>query len=135
MDLLVDFGFALSQTEWPNIETKELEARNWPDEDGDDAFVPKRLKVQSTEISMTLLCRAEHDEAEQRYDALVEWFLGDGYGAKFRMRDMWHRRSAEDVYLKSVSEVEYAEDNEGEYLSLEISLHILNPLKTGWKGN
>lgn len=71
-------------------EAKDIKSRSWPDEDGDDEFIPDTIPMKAYEVDVEFVCVCKHGEAQVNISSFVDYLTGrdSGYpGAKLKIYD------------------------------------------------
>lgn len=126
---LADFGFAVRDIPWPDEEVQEVAVREWPGEDGEDAYVPPGgLKLQAYDVEIEFCYKGAVNTAYTKYNALRDYFMGiAGDGAEFRIYDPYWRKGRESVRLKKMSDLDPHRSNIDDVLSFKAAFRVADP--------
>ena len=98
--------------------TKEPAKRNWLDEHGDDAYLPKKLMFESSEVEFTLAYKGQElatnpfnlSLAVTQIDAFKKWLTGNdtqnGSGSELKIYSPYSALGRQKCYLMEISNEE-----------------------------
>lgn len=133
-DLQKDFGFACLQgPDYVAIgNVKELQKNVWMDSDGDDVYIPKRMRIQSGTLKIPIGWQGNRGDGKVRLKRLVLWLLGRG-GVELTSEGIWLyspfiSEGFKKVTLQQVSEPEYSYLGSYELMTATLVFYVPNPL-------
>lgn len=146
-DLLEDFGFVCLEGEtFPTAtKMKELEKLSWADEDGDDVYIPNRLRCEGEDLSIPIGIDATKRSVSARSDVhgkletLRDFLVGKTEPLNkegMRVYLMKYEIGYKGCYLKEIADIEYNQQGKYEILTCTLVFGVLNPLnRTTRTGN
>lgn len=126
---LAAFGFALSEMAWPTEEVAEVASREWPGEDGEDAYIPSGgLKLKAYDLDVEFVYKGEIGTAYNAYKTFRNYLTGrDGGGADLTIYDPTWDRGKKGVYVKKISDLSTFRTNLDEGASCKMTFRVRNP--------
>lgn len=123
---LADFGFAVCDIPWPDEEVQEVATREWPGEDGEDAYVPPTgLKLQAYDVEVEFCYKGNVNTAYAAYKALRDYLIGEG--GFLRIYDPYWKRGRQGVYVKKISGLDLHRTDIDEVLSAKVTFRVTDP--------
>lgn len=127
-DSLADFGFAVQEAKWPELEIKDLPSRSWPEDNGEDVYIPSVLPVKAAEADFSLVYWGDIGTAKLALNKIVKYLYGnDGTGASLLVYNPFNRCGYCGMYAKKVSEITYKKSNIDEVLTMKVTFNIPDP--------
>lgn len=134
---LDDFGFAVDDIEWPDVETEDVAARVWPGIDGEDAYIPPAgQKLQAYDQEIEFLYKGNIGTARAKYKALRDYLIGEG--GFLKIYDPYWTRGRQGVYVKKFGELKPVRTNIDECLGMKVTFRVTDPMTeivAAWDGN
>ncbi len=129
-DSLSDFGFAVSDIPWPDEETQDVAVREWPGEDGEDAYIPPTgLKLKAYDLEIEFIYKGDLNTAYPAYKALRNYLTGiDGSGAELKIYDPYWNKGRTKVRVKKIGNIEPHRSNMDEVVSCKVSFRVADPM-------
>lgn len=125
---LDDFGFAASEIPWPEEEFKDVAVRDWPGEDGEDAYIPPKLMIKPYDLKVKFVYKGARGSAYADYVRFRNFLSGrDGAGATLRIYDARTGIGRRNVYCKSIPTPDFKRDNLNDYASMEVKFRVTDP--------
>jgi hypothetical protein len=117
---------------------KEPAKRSWPDEDGDDEYIPADgLKLEAYSIKVEFGCKKLDSSNATKYGtstitdvrANVGTFLNHLKSGLFKLYSSYTRIGRQNVRLESVSDsAKWKSDENGEFLIFEVTFKVNDPV-------
>lgn len=124
-DSLSDFGFAVCDIPWPAEETQDVTTREWPGEDGEDAYVPPTgLKLKAYDLEVEFCYKGDMNTAYPSYKALRNWLIG----GMLKIYDPYWKKGRVGIYPKKIGDLEPHRDNTGEMLFCKATFRVTDPI-------
>lgn len=121
---LSDFGFAVNEIPWPDEETEDVNTREWPGVDGEDAYIPPSgLRLKAYNIEVEFVCAGGINTANTLYEALRDYLAG----GMLKVYDPYWKRGRQNVYLKKLSDLEPFRTNIDEGMSVKATFRVTDP--------
>lgn len=123
-DLEDTFGFVL--LEIPMIaggEVKELAKNDWPDEDGDDVYIPSQLHFKAGTMKVKVGYTTEGGMSCQEALNILETYLSQG---EQKLYSEWTKQGFEHCSLKGISDVDHFKVANTETITCDIDFYIHN---------
>ena len=128
-DSFEDFGMVC--TDVPLIvgeETKELPSRDWPDEDGEDVFVPDALQLAAYDWKIEMCYKGDRDTCYTKMKAFRDYLTGrDGSGALMKVYSPYTKEGRQNVYLKKIETDDFWRSNVDEVSTFTLTLRVTDP--------
>lgn len=126
---LDDFGFAVREIPWPEVETQEVAVRQWPGMDGEDAYIPPAgLKLQAYDVEVQFIYQGEKNTAYAAYKSLRTYLTGaNGDGAELRVFDPYWKRGRQKIHVRKFGEFKPVRTNVDEALGMKVTLRVTDP--------
>lgn len=129
VSLFGTFGYAAKDIAWPSLETQDVATREWPGEDGEDAFVPEVLRFKAYDLEVPLVYTSGRGECNAAYLKLLKYLTGRSGGvAELDVYDPHNRIGRTGVYLKSLKPDKFHRDGSGDYMSLTATFRVTDPM-------
>ncbi len=126
-DSLADFGCAVSELQWPAVETQEVASRTWPGEHGEDVYIPQSgLKLKAYEMEVEFCYKGDVNTAYTAYKALRDYFIGEG--GLLRIYDPYWKIGRKGVYLKKFDNIEPYRSDVDEVMPFKVILFVTDPV-------
>ena len=86
-DSLVHFGIVCTEFPFkPGGETKDLPKRDWPDEDGEDTYIPDKLPLKAYDLEAEMCYKGDLGTAYDKIMAFQNYLTGEnGDGATLKI--------------------------------------------------
>ena len=130
VDLVDTFNFVCSEIDFPNAtETKDVTTTDFKDEDGEDVYIPQRMRVKAFDLDVKVACVGNIGQTEGMLRSLSKWLCeglprnGDGLTIWSALYNRGYRR----CYFKGASDLEYSYMNESEILECTLKFRICDP--------
>lgn len=105
---------------------KDIPSRDWPDEHGDDEYVPGTPYYKAYEMDCEFVFLGPHGTANAKIKDFLK-FLAEG--GKFRIYDTYTKIGRTEVRYMSYSEnVLYRRDGQDDIVIFSVKLKINNPV-------
>ncbi len=129
-DSLVDFHMATGDVAWPaEVQVKDPGVLDCPGESGERTFFPDVASFEAYDLKVEFKCRAEDCRLYELFKAFRNYLTGiDGTGTRLTLYSPYCGVGRQDVWVKSISDVEFRRDNIGEYASLEATFRVADPV-------
>ncbi len=129
-DSLESFGVVC--TDFPfriGGETKDLPSRDWPDEDGEDTYIPARLPLKAYDIEVGFCYTGGLGLAASNLTAFRNYLTGaDGSGAEMKIYNSHTKIGRTGVYLLELDdEAEFHVSGSEEVLTFKAKFKVTNP--------
>ncbi len=122
-----DFGFAVRDIPWPDVETQEPAKREWPGEHGEDVYIPASgLRLQAYDLEVELLYKGEINTAYAKYKALRDYLIGSG--GFLKLYDPYWKRGRQNVYVRKFGELKPIRTNVDECLGFKATFRVADPV-------
>lgn len=116
----VAFPFKLSG------EVKELPTDDYPDEDGEDTFIPSNLVLKAYDLDVDFSYKGNN--AERDVSGFIDYLLGyDGNGASLKVYNPYTNIGRHKIYITSYNEPEYNRSDEGEVANFSVAFRVTDP--------
>lgn len=127
---LTDFGFAVSDIPWPNLEIQEVFKHEWPGEHGEDAYIPPAgLKIQAYDLEVKFCYKGALGTAYAKYKAFRNYLIGaSGDGAELLLYDPYWEKGCAKAHLTSIGELNPQKTNADEILPLKATFRVTDPM-------
>lgn len=125
-------AFGVVCTDVPMVvgeEVKELPTRDWPDEDGEDTYVPDVLPFAAYDWEIEMCYKGAVGTAQAKMKAFRDYLTGrDGSGALMKVYAPWTKEGRQNVYLKSMETDEFWRSNVDEGVTFTVTLRVMDPV-------
>lgn len=124
IDTIEQWGIVCREVSFiPYPSPKNLPARDWPDEDGVDEYVPSQLKLSAAEIKVDFGVTGDVGVANTAIKGFVDYLTGrDGNGCLFSIYDEYTRIGKQNVRYLSIEDDATLERNSAQDLVLLFSM-------------
>lgn len=123
-DSFSDFGFAVSEIPWPDEEAKAVATRDWPDEDGEDAYIPPTgLVLKAYDLTVEFVYKGEAGTAYSAYKALRGYLIS----GELKIYDPYWKRGCKGVWVKKLGNLEPFRTNADEGVSAKVTFRVGDP--------
>ena len=97
----------------PYGESKDLPAREWADEDGEDTFFPEEIKLKAYDIDVEFAYKGEMGTANSKIEAFLDTYTKIG---------------RQGVYYKSIDpDLFVRKSDEGDVITFKITFRVTDP--------
>ena len=129
-DSLADFGIVCTEVPFmPFSETKELPSRDWPDEDGEDTYIPAELPAAAYDLELGLCYKGSLSTCHTKIKAFIDYLTGkDGNGSELTIYLPYTGIGRKGCYLKSVGNIEFAKSGTDEVLTFTATFRVTDPV-------
>lgn len=132
-DLLDDFGFVV--TEIPYVsrgETKDLAKVDYPDEDGEDVYIPQQMKfkARTMEVKVCYTCNLNDEGAKKSAVALDELEAYLASGGAISVYSPWTDRGFTGCSYGGAKDAEYSKMGPYEVMEATLVFNVHNPMST-----
>lgn len=122
-----DFGFAVREIPWPDVETQEPAKREWPGEHGEDVYIPASgLKLQAYDLEVQFLYKGDTGTVYAKYKALRDYLIGAG--GFLKIYDPYWKRGRQAVYARKFGELKPVRTNIDECLGIKVTFRVTDPV-------
>ena len=103
-DSLAHFGIVCTEFPFkPGGETKDLPKRDWPDEDGEDTYIPDKLLLKAYDLEAEMCYKGDLGTAYDKIMAFQNYLTGEnGDGATLKIYNSHTGIGREGLYLDEV---------------------------------
>lgn len=111
-------------------EAKDLPSHDWKDEDGDDEYIPKELKIASYEVDVEFVYKGAIDSANTKIKGFLDYLTGrGGTGAELMVYDTYTKIGRQSVRFVSVEEdVFFRQTEYGDILVFVVTFKVNDPV-------
>lgn len=86
-------------------EAKELVSTDWKDEDGDDEFIPEKIKMKGYEVEAEFAYKGGEGSANDKIKTFLNYLTGrDGSGATMKVYDAYTKIGRQHVRFARVGD-------------------------------
>lgn len=126
---LTDFGFAVSEIPWPDAEMQDVASREWPGEDGEDAYIPASgLKLKAYNLEVKFVYKGNISTALTKFVAFRDYLTGAaGDGAQMKLYDPYWGKGRTKARLLRITDIKSVRTNADEGLSIKATFRIADP--------
>lgn len=113
----------------PYGESKDLPAREWADEDGEDTFFPEEIKLKAYDIDVEFAYKGEMGTANSKIEAFLDYLTGKGNtGTCLKVYDTYTKIGRQGVYYKSIDpDLFVRKSDEGDVITFKITFRVTDP--------
>ena len=103
-DSLAHFGIVCTEFPFkPGGETKDLPKRDWPDEDGEDTYIPDKLLLKAYDLEAEMCYKGDLGTAYDKIMAFQNYLTGEnGDGATLKIYNSHTGIGRQGLYLLEV---------------------------------
>ena len=107
-DSLAHFGIVCTEFPFkPVWETKDLPKRDWPDEDGEDTYIPDKLLLKAYDLEAEMCYKGDLGTAYDKIMAFQNYLTGEnGDGATLKIYNSHTGIGRQGLYLLEVGDFE-----------------------------
>lgn len=129
-DSLKDFGVVCTSVPFlPYEEMKELPSRGWAGEDGEDTYIPEKLPVSAYDMEVEMCYKGGITTCYTKMKSFLDYLRGnDGSGAALKLYSPFTGIGRQDVYFKSIGEIEFAKSSTDEVLTFSLVFRVTDPV-------
>lgn len=130
-ETIADFGLYCMEMPFTLFtSTRKLTEREWPDEDGKDVYIPKRLDAEAYTIKIKFGYKGEPESANEHIKAFWKYLTGnDGSGVYIKLYNDYNGVGRRHVRLSSFSDSPiYVRDEYGLFLAFDVELNVDDPI-------
>lgn len=111
-------------------EAKELPVTDWKDEDGDDEYIPKELKIASYEMDVEFVYKGDMNTANTKIKGFLDYLTGrGGTGAELMVYDTYTKIGRQKVRFVSVDDdVFYRQEEGGDVVVFVVTFKVNDPV-------
>lgn len=126
---LTDFGFAVSEIPWPDEEAQDVAVREWPGEDGEDAYIPASgLKLKAYDLEVKFIYKGNVNTAMAKSAAFRDYLIGAaGDGAELKLFDPYWGKGRTKARLLKITDIKAVRTNIDEGLTFKATFRIADP--------
>lgn len=108
--------------------TKELAVRDWPGEDGEDAFYPDELKLKPYDIEPDLVYVGNLGEAATNILAFRDYLTGaDGLGVEMRIYNSHTGIGRKSCHWVEMGDMTFNQEDDEEVLQFSMKVRVADP--------
>lgn len=125
-ELGADFGFYETESKfYGGWSVKDVAKRDWPDEDGDDEYVPTDLKLKAYDMQVKFGYKGDKYSANEKLSALQEYLCS----GTMRIYDSYNAIGRQGVRFASIDDdAELVRDDvDGDILIISVKLKVNDP--------
>ena len=128
-DSLVHFGIVCTEFPFkPGGETKDLPKRDWPEEDGEDTYIPDKLPLKAYDLEAEMCYKGDLGTAYDKIMAFQNYLTGEnGDGATLKIYNSHTGIGRQGLYLLEVGDFEFNKSNMDEVLTFPVKFRVTDP--------
>lgn len=128
-DSLKDFGIVCTEVPFlPFSEMKELPTRDWPEEDGEDVYVPSRLAMKAYDMEISFCYKGGAKSAYDGIKKFIDYLTGeDGESPVLKIYSPYTGIGRKSVYLKEYGDDDFFLDVEEDVVLFSMTFRITDP--------
>lgn len=128
-DSFEDFGIVCTDVPFmPKGEAKELANNDWPDESGEDAYIPDTIPTQAFDWEIGMAYKGALTTCHTKIKSFLDYLTGrDGSGGAMKVYSSYTGIGRQYVHYKSVSDFEFVKSNMDEVLTFTLTLRVTDP--------
>lgn len=125
-DVLNEFGFWTKDIPFPlSGEVKGVDSNDYFDEDGDQEWAQKRLRLKAYNMDVTWIARGSKDELLAMFEKFRSYLLGiEGTGTTFILYSERHHIGMKDVRLNKIYDDVVYDDIDDDHFILQIKMQF-----------
>lgn len=129
-DSLTDFGIVCTDAPFmPFGEVKELASNDWPDEDGEDTYIPAQIPLASYDMEIGLAYKGGLGSCYTKIKAFRDYLTGrDNNGGAMKVYLPYPGIGRQNVYFKSMTDWEFDKSDVDEVLTATLTLRVTDPV-------
>lgn len=131
VDTLDDWGIVCKDFPFKLYgEAKELPSNGWKDEDGDDEYIPKELKIAAYEVDVEFAYKGDMNTANTEIRGFLDYLTGrGGTGAELMVYDTYTKIGRQGVRFVSVDDdVFYRQEDSGDVVVFAVTFKVNDPV-------
>lgn len=128
-DSLEDFGIVCTEMPFaPFTETKKIPTRDWPEEDGEDVYVPSRLPRNAYDMEIGLCYKGGSKSAYDGIKKFIDYLTGeDGETPVLKIYSPFTGIGRENVYLKEYDDDAFFFNEEEDVVLFSMTFRVTDP--------
>lgn len=108
--------------------TKDLAARDWPDEDGEDAFYPDTLKLNPYDLEADMVYVGSLGKAAENLQNFRDYLTGDdGLGVEMRIYNSHTGIGRRGCHWIEMGDMTFNKEMEEEVIQFPIKFRVADP--------
>lgn len=108
--------------------SKDLEARDWPGESGEDVFIPAVLPLKPYDLEIKMVYVGPLSESYDNMVAFRNYLTGDdGLGASISIYNSYTRIGRRNCYWLDMSNLVFSKEGNEEILQFTLKIRITDP--------
>ena len=113
------------QAGWGN---ERLPKRDWPDEDGEDTYIPDKLLLKAYDLEAEMCYKGDLGTAYDKIMAFQNYLTGEnGDGATLKIYNSHTGIGRQGLYLLEVGDFEFNKSNMDEVLTFPVKFRVTDP--------
>lgn len=129
-DSFVDFGIVCTDVPFlPFGEAKELPTREWPDEDGEDTYIPDRIPIDAYDFEIEFCYKGNRSTAYGKIRSFFEYITGmDNNGSALKIYSPYTGIGRQNIHFKSISDFDFGKSNIDESVVFSVTFRVTDPV-------
>lgn len=108
--------------------SKELAARDWPDEDGEDVFFPDKLRLKAYDLEVKLIYVGPLTKSADNILAFREYLTGeDGMGIEMRIYNSHTGIGRKGCYWLEMGDMTFNKESDEEVIQFPVKIRVTDP--------
>lgn len=105
---------------------KDIPSRDWPDEHGNDEFIPDKPVYKAYEIECEFVFIGTHGTANEKIRSFLQYLAENG---SFSIYDTYTKIGRQNVrYVSNSEDVFYRRDGENDIVVFSVTLKVNDPI-------
>lgn len=128
-DSLTDFGVVCTNIPFmPKGEAKELAKNDWPDESGEDTYIPEVIPTQAYDWEIEMAYKGALKSCYTNIKAFTDYLTGrDGSGGAMKVYSSYTGVGRQNVHYQNIGDFEFTKSNIDEVLTFTLTLRVTDP--------
>lgn len=107
---------------------KDLATRDWPGEDGEDAFIPDVLPLKAYDLTVDMVYVGPLGQAYDNIMEFRDYMTGaDGKGASLKVYNSHTKIGRQGVYWLEMGDIKFSKEADEEVLQFPLKLRVSDP--------
>lgn len=112
---------------YPKI--KELPSNDWPDEHGDDTFIPAKLMIAAYDYEINFCYKGLDGSAYSAIKPFIDYLTGvDGNGVELSIYSPYNKIGRQKAYFTGLSDLKYRRMGAEDVLTFSVKFRITDPV-------
>lgn len=130
-DLVEDFGMVVTEITPDGASAKDVESNDWKDEDGEDVYIPQRICLKKSSVSIKMALSGEHGSFYKKITPFLDYLTSNTSNSEngLMLHSSYIGKGFANCYFNEMSTQDFYKSGNEEICEFTIKFDCYKPNK------